>query len=100
MTIAAYRQLSEACDYPLHLGITEAGGLRSGTVKSSLGIGSLLLNGIGDTLRVSLSADVTEEIKVGYEILRSLDIRHRGIRFVSCPTCARKGFDVVRNNFV
>ncbi len=95
MTIAAYRQLSEACDYPLHLGITEAGGLRSGTVKSSLGIGSLLLNGIGDTLRVSLSADVTEEVKVGYEILRSLDIRHRGIRFVSCPTCARKGFDVV-----
>lgn len=95
MTVEAYKKLSKVCDYPLHLGITEAGGLRTGTVKSSLGIGNLLLNGIGDTLRVSLSAGVTEEIAVGYEILRALGIRHRGIKFVSCPTCSRKGMDVI-----
>lgn len=94
MTMEAYRQLAEQCDYPLHLGITEAGGLRSGTVKSALGIGSLLMQGIGDTLRVSLTADVTEEIKVGFEILRTLGLRYHGVRFVSCPTCARRGIDV------
>jgi (E)-4-hydroxy-3-methylbut-2-enyl-diphosphate synthase len=93
-TIEAYRKLAAACDYPLHLGVTEAGSLRTGTVKSAIGLGSLLMEGIGDTLRVSLSADVTEEIKVGYDILKALDLRHRGIRFVSCPTCARKGYDV------
>lgn len=94
MTMEAYRQLAEQCNYPLHLGITEAGGLRAGTVKSALGIGSLLMQGIGDTLRVSLTADVTEEIKVGFEILRTLGLRYHGIRFVSCPTCARRGIDV------
>ncbi|MCQ2965702.1 MAG: flavodoxin-dependent (E)-4-hydroxy-3-methylbut-2-enyl-diphosphate synthase [Alphaproteobacteria bacterium] len=94
MTMEAYRQLAEQCDYPLHLGVTEAGGLRAGTVKSSLGIGSLLMQGIGDTLRVSLTADVREEIKVGFEILRTLGLRYHGIRFVSCPTCARRGIDV------
>lgn len=94
MTMEAYRRLSEQCDYPLHLGVTEAGGLRAGTVKSALGIGSLLMAGIGDTLRVSLTADVTEEIKVGFEILRTLGLRYRGVRIVSCPTCARRGIDV------
>ena len=94
MMIEAYQKLSEACDYPLHLGVTEAGGLRAGTVKSALGIGSLLMQGIGDTLRVSLTADVEEEIKAGYEILKALDIRHRGVRIISCPTCARRGYDV------
>lgn len=94
MTIEAYRKLAAVCDYPLHLGVTEAGGLRAGTVKSALGIGSLLMQGIGDTLRVSLTADVEEEIKAGFEILKSLDLRHRGVRIVSCPTCARRGYDV------
>ncbi|MGN0903679.1 MAG: flavodoxin-dependent (E)-4-hydroxy-3-methylbut-2-enyl-diphosphate synthase [Alphaproteobacteria bacterium] len=94
MTMDAYRRLSEQCDYPLHLGVTEAGGLRAGTVKSALGIGTLLMAGIGDTLRVSLTADVTEEIKVGFEILRTLGLRYRGVRIVSCPTCARRGIDV------
>lgn len=94
MTIEAYKKLASACDYPLHLGVTEAGGLRAGTVKSALGIGSLLMQGIGDTLRVSLTADVEEEIKAGFEILKSLDLRHRGVRIVSCPTCARRGYDV------
>ncbi len=94
MTMQAYRQLAEKCDYPLHLGVTEAGGLRAGTVKSALGIGSLLMDGIGDTLRVSLTADVTEEIKVGFEILRTLGLRYHGVRLVSCPTCARRGIDV------
>ena len=94
MTVKAYRLLSEQIDCPLHLGVTEAGGLRAGTVKSALGIGSLLADGIGDTLRVSLTADVTEEIKVGFEILRALGLRYRGVRIVSCPTCARKGIDV------
>ncbi|MCW8969721.1 MAG: flavodoxin-dependent (E)-4-hydroxy-3-methylbut-2-enyl-diphosphate synthase, partial [Rhodospirillales bacterium] len=96
LSIAAYRQLSEACDYPLHLGITEAGGLRTGTVASSIGIGALLLDGIGDTLRVSLSADPVEEVKVGFDILKSLDLRHRGVRVIACPSCSRQGFDVVR----
>lgn len=94
MMIDAYKKLATACDYPLHLGVTEAGGLRSGTVKSAIGIGSLLMNGIGDTLRVSLTADVAEEVKAGYEILKALDLRHRGVRIISCPTCARRGYDV------
>lgn len=94
MMIDAYKKLAAACDYPLHLGVTEAGGLRSGTVKSAIGIGSLLMNGIGDTLRVSLTADVEEEVKAGYEILKALDLRHRGVRIISCPTCARRGYDV------
>jgi (E)-4-hydroxy-3-methylbut-2-enyl-diphosphate synthase len=96
MAVAAYQGLAKACDYPLHLGITEAGGLTTGTVKSAMGIGSLLWQGIGDTLRVSLTADVVEEVKVGWEILKGLDLRHRGVRVVSCPTCARQGFDVIK----
>ncbi len=94
MMMDAYRKLAAKCDYPLHLGVTEAGGLRAGTVKSALGIGTLLMEGIGDTLRVSLTADVTEEIKVGFEILRTLGLRYHGVRIVSCPTCARRGIDV------
>jgi (E)-4-hydroxy-3-methylbut-2-enyl-diphosphate synthase len=96
LAVAAYQALAEACDYPLHLGVTEAGALRGGTVKSAIGIGSLLWAGIGDTIRVSLSADPVEEIKVGYEILKSLGLRHRGVRIVSCPSCARQGFDVIK----
>ncbi len=96
LAVAAYKGLAEACDYPLHLGVTEAGGLIGGTVKSALGIGNLLWAGIGDTIRVSLSADVTEEVKVGFEILKSLGLRSRGVRIVSCPSCARQGFDVVK----
>ncbi|MEO5373194.1 MAG: flavodoxin-dependent (E)-4-hydroxy-3-methylbut-2-enyl-diphosphate synthase [Alphaproteobacteria bacterium] len=96
LAVAAYQGLARACDYPLHLGITEAGGFRAGTVKSALGIGMLLWEGIGDTIRVSLSADPVEEIRVGFDILRSLGVRHRGVRVVSCPSCARQGFDVVR----
>jgi (E)-4-hydroxy-3-methylbut-2-enyl-diphosphate synthase len=96
LAVAAYHALAEACDYPLHLGITEAGGLRSGTVKSSIGIGSLLWAGIGDTIRVSLSADPVEEVRVGFDMLKSLDLRHRGVRIVSCPSCARQGFNVIR----
>jgi len=96
LAIAAYEALAEACDYPLHLGITEAGGTRVGTVKSSIGMGWLLKKGIGDTIRVSLSADPVEEIKVGFDILKSLDLRHRGVRIVSCPSCARQGFDVIK----
>lgn len=96
LAVASYKALAAACDYPLHLGITEAGGFRAGTVKSALGIGSLLWAGIGDTLRVSLSADPVEEVKVGFDILKSLDLRHRGVRIVSCPSCARQGFDVVK----
>ncbi len=94
MMIDAYRQLAEKCDCPLHLGVTEAGGLRAGTVKSAMGIGYLLMQGIGDTLRVSLTADVEEEVKAGFEILKALDLRHRGVRIISCPTCARRGYDV------
>ncbi len=91
----AYRSLSKVCDYPLHLGITEAGGLKSGSVKSALGIGMLLNEGIGDTIRVSLSEDPVEEIKIGYEILKSLNLRHRGINIISCPSCARQAFPVI-----
>ena len=96
LAVAAYQALADQCDYPLHLGITEAGGLRTGTVKSAIGIGSLLWAGIGDTIRVSLSADPVEEIKAGFEILKALDLRHRGVRIVSCPSCARQGFDVIK----
>jgi (E)-4-hydroxy-3-methylbut-2-enyl-diphosphate synthase len=96
MTVAAYQQLAEAIDCPLHLGVTEAGALRSGTVKSSIGIGSLLWAGIGDTIRVSLAADPVEEVKVGFEILKSLGLRHRGVNIIACPSCARQGFDVIR----
>ncbi|SMX31654.1 flavodoxin-dependent (E)-4-hydroxy-3-methylbut-2-enyl-diphosphate synthase [Octadecabacter ascidiaceicola] len=96
MAAAAYQQLAEATDAPIHLGITEAGGLMSGTIKSSIGMGSLLWAGIGDTIRVSLSADPAEEVKVGYEILKSLGLRHRGVNIISCPSCARQGFDVIK----
>lgn len=95
LACAAYQQLAEACDYPLHLGITEAGGLRSGTVKSAIGMGSLLWAGIGDTIRVSLSADPVEEIHAGFDILKALHLRHRGVNTVSCPSCARQQFDVI-----
>ncbi len=95
LAVAAYQQLAEACDYPLHLGITEAGGLMSGTVKSSIGMGMLLWSGIGDTIRVSLSADPVEEIRAGFDILKSLNLRHRGVNIVSCPSCARQGFNVI-----
>jgi (E)-4-hydroxy-3-methylbut-2-enyl-diphosphate synthase len=96
LAVAAYQQLASQVDCPLHLGITEAGGLIGGTVKSSIGIGSLLWAGIGDTIRVSLSAEPEEEVRVGYEILKALGIRNRGVRVVSCPSCARQGFDVIR----
>ena len=96
LAVAAYQQLSSEVDCPLHLGITEAGGLIGGTVKSAIGIGSLLWAGIGDTIRVSLSAEPEEEVRVGYEILKGLGIRSRGVRVVSCPSCARQGFDVIR----
>ena len=95
MTAAAYHQLAEATDAPLHLGITEAGGLRTGTVKSSIGMGNLLWAGIGDTIRVSLSADPVEEVKVGFEMLKSLGLRTRGVNIIACPSCARQGFDVI-----
>ncbi len=96
LAAAAYQSLAEATDAPIHLGITEAGGLVSGTVKSAIGLGSLLWMGIGDTIRVSLSADPVEEVKVGFEILKSLGLRHRGVTIISCPSCARQGFDVIR----
>ena len=96
LAVAAYHQLASQVDCPLHLGITEAGGLIGGTVKSAIGIGSLLWAGIGDTIRVSLSAEPEEEVRVGYEILKALGIRSRGVRVVSCPSCARQGFDVIR----
>ena len=95
LAVAAYTQLADACDYPLHVGITEAGGLRSGTVKSAIGMGNLLWAGIGDTIRVSLSADPVEEVKVGFEILKSLGLRHRGVNVISCPSCARQQFNVI-----
>jgi len=95
MAVAAYQQLADACDYPLHLGITEAGGLRTGTIKSAIGLGSLLWAGIGDTIRVSLSADPVEEIKVGFDILKSLGLRHRGVNVIACPSCARQQFTVI-----
>jgi (E)-4-hydroxy-3-methylbut-2-enyl-diphosphate synthase len=96
LAVAAYQQLASQVDCPLHLGITEAGGFVGGTVKSAIGIGSLLWAGIGDTIRVSLSAEPEEEVRVGYEILKSLGIRNRGVRVVACPSCARQGFDVIR----
>ncbi len=96
MTVAAYRQIAHQIEQPLHLGITEAGGLRSGTVKSSVGLGMLLMDGIGDTLRVSLAADPVEEIKVGFDILKSLKLRSKGINFIACPSCSRQNFDVVK----
>ena len=96
MSVAAYQQLAEAVDCPLHIGITEAGGLMSGTVKSSIGLGNLLWSGIGDTIRVSLSSDPVDEIKVGFEMLKSLGLRHRGVTIISCPSCARQGFDVIK----
>src|SRR5512139_3691657 len=96
LAVAAYQQLAGQVDCPLHLGITEAGGFVGGTVKSAIGIGSLLWAGIGDTIRVSLSAEPEEEVRVGFEILKSLGIRNRGVRVVSCPSCARQGFDVIR----
>ena len=96
LAAAAYQGLAEATDAPIHLGITEAGGLMSGTVKSAIGLGNLLWMGIGDTLRVSLSADPVEEVRVGFEILKGLGLRHRGVNIISCPSCARQGFDVIR----
>ncbi len=96
LAVGAYQGLAEACDYPLHLGITEAGSLKSGTVKSSIGMGMLLWAGIGDTIRVSLSADPVEEIKAGFEILKSLGLRHRGVQIISCPSCARQAFEVIK----
>lgn len=95
MAVAAYRDLAQRIEQPLHLGITEAGGLRSGTVKSSIGLGMLLMDGIGDTIRVSLAADPVEEIKVGFDMLRSLKLRSKGINFIACPSCSRQNFDVI-----
>ncbi|MCX7299552.1 MAG: flavodoxin-dependent (E)-4-hydroxy-3-methylbut-2-enyl-diphosphate synthase [Rhodobacterales bacterium] len=96
LAAAAYQQLADATDAPIHLGITEAGGFVSGTIKSAIGLGQLLWMGIGDTIRVSLSADPVEEVKVGFEILKSLGLRHRGVNIISCPSCARQGFDVIK----
>ncbi len=95
LTVKAYRKLSQTCNYPLHLGVTEAGGLFTGSIKSSIGIGQLLMEGIGDTIRVSLSSDPVDEIKAGYEILKSLGIRSRGVNIISCPSCARQAFPVI-----
>ena len=95
LTVKAYKQLSEICNYPLHLGVTEAGGLLTGSIKSSIGIGQLLMEGIGDTIRVSLSSDPVDEIKAGFEILKSLGIRSRGVNIISCPSCARQAFPVI-----
>ena len=95
LTVKAYKKLSEFCNYPLHLGVTEAGGLLTGSIKSSIGIGQLLMEGIGDTIRVSLSSDPVDEIKAGYEILKSLGIRSRGVNIISCPSCARQAFPVI-----
>jgi len=96
LAVAAYQGLADACDYPLHIGVTEAGGLRSGTIKSSIGLGALLWAGIGDTLRVSLSADPVEEVKVGFDMLKALNLRHRGVNVISCPSCARQQFEVIK----
>ncbi len=95
MSIKAYKELANICDYPLHLGITEAGGKRTGSIKSSIGIGNLLLDGIGDTIRVSLSDEPEEEVRVGFEILKSLGLRNRGVKIISCPSCARQQFPVI-----
>ena len=96
MAVAAYRKLATLIEQPLHLGITEAGGLRAGTVKSAIGLGALLMDGIGDTIRVSLAADPVEEIKVGWDMLRSLKIRSKGVNFIACPSCSRQNFDVIK----
>jgi len=95
MTLKAYRALADQIDQPFHLGITEAGGLRSGTVKSAIGLGALLMDGIGDTIRVSLAADPVEEVRVGFDILKSLGLRHKGVNLVACPSCSRQNFDVI-----
>jgi (E)-4-hydroxy-3-methylbut-2-enyl-diphosphate synthase len=95
LAVAAYQQLADVCDHPLHIGITEAGGRRMGTVKSSIGLGALLWAGIGDTLRVSLSDEPEEEVRVGWDLLKSLGIRHRGVKVISCPSCARQGYNVI-----
>ena len=95
LSVKAYRELSKVTDYPLHLGITEAGSFVPGSIKSSIGIGNLLMDGIGDTIRISLSDDPVEEIKVGNEILKSLNLRNRGVKIISCPSCARQGFQVI-----
>ncbi len=95
LSIEAYRQLSKATDYPLHLGITEAGSFITGSIKSSIGLGTLLLEGIGDTIRISLSDDPVKEVKIGNEILKSLNLRERGVKIISCPSCARQGFQVI-----
>ncbi len=96
MSIKAYEQLAKICDYPLHLGITEAGGKRTGSIKSSIGVGNLLLRGIGDTIRISLSDEPEEEVRVGFEILKSLGLRNRGVKIISCPSCARQQFEVIK----
>ena len=95
LTVKAYQQLSNECDYPLHLGVTEAGGLFSGSIKSSIGIGQLLMEGIGDTIRVSLSSDPVDEVNVAWEMLKSLKIRSRGVKIVACPSCSRQNFQVI-----
>ena len=95
LTVKAYKKLSQICNYPLHLGVTEAGGLFTGSIKSSIGIGQLLMDGIGDTIRVSLSSDPVDEVKAGFEILKSLGIRSRGVNIISCPSCARQAFPVI-----
>ena len=95
LTVKSYKKLSELCNYPLHLGVTEAGGLLTGSIKSSIGIGQLLMEGIGDTIRVSLSSDPVDEVKAGYEIFKSLGIRSRGVNIISCPSCARQAFPVI-----
>ena len=95
LTVKAYKKLSQICNYPLHLGVTEAGGLLTGSIKSSIGIGQLLMDGIGDTIRVSLSSDPVDEVKAGFEILKSLGIRSRGVNIISCPSCARQAFPVI-----
>ena len=95
LSIGAYRQLSKVCDYPLHLGITEAGSFVSGSIKSSIGLGSLLMDGIGDTIRISLSDNPTKEVIIGNEILKSLNLRNRGVKIISCPSCARQAFQVI-----
>jgi (E)-4-hydroxy-3-methylbut-2-enyl-diphosphate synthase len=95
LAVAAYQQLAAACDYPLHIGVTEAGAWRSGTVKSAIGLGMLLWSGIGDTVRVSLAAEPEEEVRVGFELLKALGLRHRGVSVIACPSCARQQFDVI-----
>ena len=95
LTVKSYKKLSQVCDYPLHLGVTEAGSLLTGSIKSSIGIGQLLMEGIGDTIRVSLSSDPVDEVKAGYEILKSIGVRARGVNIISCPSCARQAFPVI-----